>query len=86
MPGAHTVVRDVASSEGYELQSERLRDVRVPVLMLLGGASPPKHVVATNAVAEALPDARIEMLPGQAHIAMHTATQLFLEKVLAFLA
>jgi pimeloyl-ACP methyl ester carboxylesterase len=82
---AHTVVRDVASSETYELRPERLRDVAVPALMLLGGASPPKHIVATNAVGAALPNARIATLPGQAHIAMHTATRLFLDTVLPFL-
>jgi len=82
---AHTVVRDVRGSEAYELQPERLRKITTPTLMLLGSASPPKHVVATNAVAAALPNARIVTLPGQAHIAMHTATPLFLGEVLAFL-
>lgn len=82
---AHTIVREVRSTHFYQLKEERFRDLRVPTLMLLGGASPAKHVVATRAVAAALPCAHIVELPNQAHIAMHLAPQLFLDEVLRFL-
>jgi len=83
---AHTVVREVRGTHFYRLQPERFGDLQVATLMLLGGASPPKHVVATNAVAAALPNAHLVELPGQMHIAMHTAPRLFLDEVLRFLA
>jgi pimeloyl-ACP methyl ester carboxylesterase len=82
---AHTIVREVYGTHYYELRAERFRELRVPVMLLLGGDSPAKHVVATNALAAMLPDARIVELPGQTHIAMHTATQLFAAEVLRFL-
>ncbi len=83
---ARTVVREVRGTHFYQLQPERFRDLQAATLMLLGGASPPKHVVATNAVAAALPNAHLVELPGQMHIAMHTAPRLFLDEVLRFLA
>ena len=83
---AHTVVREVHGTHFYTLRPERFHELHVPTLLLLGGASPAKHVVATNAVAAALPNACVVSLPGQMHIAMHTATRLFLDEVLRFLA
>lgn len=82
---AHTVVRDVSSAQEYELPLERLRELRMPVLMLLGGDSPDKHVVPTTLIAKTLPNAQLVVLPGQTHIAMHAATELFVGEVLRFL-
>ena len=57
----------------------------MPTLLLLGGASPPVFAAATEALAEALPDARVVVLPGQGHAAMDTATDLFTTEVVRFL-
>jgi hypothetical protein len=37
-------------------------------------------------VAEALPNCRIVVMPGQGHVAMNTGTELFTTEVLQFLA
>jgi pimeloyl-ACP methyl ester carboxylesterase len=83
---AHTIVREVRGTHFYRLRPERLRAMAVPTLMLLGGESPRKHQAASPAVAAALPNARLEVLPGQMHIAIHLAPRQFLDAVLPFLA
>ena len=82
---AHAIVREVRGTHFYRLQPGRLREMAVPTLMLLGSDSPRKHQVATPAVAAALPNARLEVLPGQSHIAIHLSPRLFLDAVLPFL-
>jgi len=49
------------------------------------GDSPHFLKAATKAVDDALPNSRTAVLPGQQHIAMYTAPDLFLHEVLAFL-
>jgi len=83
---AHTVLRDVCHAEEYVLRPERLKALTMPVLLLLGGDSPPKHSVTTNLLAEALPNAQLVLLPGQTHIAMHTAARMFVDEVVRFLS
>ena len=56
----------------------------MPVLLLLGSESLPHLQAATEALGAALPDSRIGKLPGQGHVAMDTAPQLFLTRVLEF--
>jgi len=82
---AHTVVRETRCTHFYALEPERFRDVQVPTLLLLGGASSARHVAATTAVASVLSDVRVAVLPGQTHLAVRTAPQLFLDEVLCFL-
>jgi pimeloyl-ACP methyl ester carboxylesterase len=48
--------------------------------------SPSFSKAAIEAVNRALPNSRIVVLPGQQHIAMDTAPDLFVREVLAFLA
>lgn len=81
---AQTVLREVRCTHFYVLEPERFRDIQVPTLLLLGGASSPRHVAATQAVASALPYSRISVLAGQAHVAMRTAPQLFVDEVVSF--
>jgi len=82
---AQTVLREVRCTHFYVLEPERFRDIQVPTLLLLGGASSPRHVAATQAVASALPYSGISVLAGQAHVAMRTAPQLFVDEVVSFL-
>jgi pimeloyl-ACP methyl ester carboxylesterase len=82
---AHTVAREVRASHFYDFRPERFRAIRAPTLLLLGGDSPPKQVRATTMLADAIPNARLVRLPGQTHIAQHTAPRLFLDEVLRFL-
>ena len=83
---AHTIPRELRPTDAYRFDPARFRGMRVPTLLLLGGASPPVFAAATQAVAEALPDARVAVLPGQGHAAMDTGTELCTAEVLRFLA
>jgi pimeloyl-ACP methyl ester carboxylesterase len=83
---AHTIAREIQAVEGYVFDPARFRDLTTPVLLLLGSESPPFLTAATEAVADALPNSRLAILPGQGHLAMHTAPDLFLREVIPFLA
>jgi pimeloyl-ACP methyl ester carboxylesterase len=82
---AHTLPREMRVVEGYVLEPARLRDLETPTLLLLGGDSLPSVKAATEAVDEALPNSRIVVMPGQAHVAMNTGTDLFTTEVMRFL-
>jgi pimeloyl-ACP methyl ester carboxylesterase len=81
----HTLPREVRATEGYVLDPARFRDLETPTLILSGGKSPPFLNAATEAVDEALPNSRIVVMPGQGHVAMDTAPDLFITEVLRFL-
>jgi len=83
--GAASIVRELRAHEHYQFDSGAFRDVRVPVLLLLGGASPPFFEAALAQVQTAPPHARLVVLPGQTHVAIDTAPDLFAREVLAFL-
>jgi pimeloyl-ACP methyl ester carboxylesterase len=55
-------------------------------LLVAGGDSPEFLRRSIEALAAALPTARVEVLAGQQHAAMDTAPQLFADAVLGFLA
>jgi pimeloyl-ACP methyl ester carboxylesterase len=82
---AHTLPRELRSSDAYKFDGKRWREMRVPTLLLLGGDSPEFFHAATNALQDALPDSRVAVLPGQQHTAMNTAPEMFISEVLAFL-
>ena len=54
-------------------------------MFLQGGESPAPFKAAAEAVSGALSDCRVVVMPGQAHAAMDTATELFTDEVLSFL-
>ena len=83
---AHTVAREVRAEESYELDADRFRDVAAPALLLLGGDSPDWAREGTQRIRDALPDARIAVLPGQGHAAIMTAPELVADEVTRFLA
>ena len=62
---APTIVRELRAHQRYELRPEDFRGVKVPTLLLLGGASPPFFRAALDKVATALADTRLVVLPGQ---------------------
>jgi pimeloyl-ACP methyl ester carboxylesterase len=82
---AHTLPREIRAVESYRFEASRFAAMNTPALLLLGGESPPYFRAAIEAIASALPDARTRVLPGQRHVAMDTAPQLFAQEVLAFL-
>jgi pimeloyl-ACP methyl ester carboxylesterase len=82
---APTIFRELTLDRTYRLDSERFANLQVPALLLLGGDSPPSVRQGTDLLAEALPDSRVAILPGQRHIAMDTGPDLFAREVLRFL-
>jgi pimeloyl-ACP methyl ester carboxylesterase len=83
---AHTLPRELRAHEAYRFEPERFKKLNVPTRLLLGGDSPPFFKAAIEAANAALPNSRIVVLPGQQHIAMDTAPDLFVRELLAFLA
>jgi pimeloyl-ACP methyl ester carboxylesterase len=81
---AHTIPREMRASEQYRFDPARFRTLSAPVLLLLGGDSPPFFRAAIDLVHAALPSSRVRVLPGQQHVAINTAPELFLKEVLAF--
>jgi pimeloyl-ACP methyl ester carboxylesterase len=82
---APTIPRELelGRSETYDL--EKFGTLQVPTLLLAGGESPAFMRRATEALDSALPNSRVVVLPGQQHVAMDLAPELFVQKVLDFL-
>jgi len=82
---AHTLPRELRAHEQYRFKAERFHGLKTPTLLLAGGDSPDFFKAAIATVNAALPNSRVVVLPGQQHIAMDTAPELFVREVLAFL-
>lgn len=80
-----TIPRELAIDRSYQFESHKFTGLNIPVMLILGGDSPPLFRNAINAVHEALPQSCITILPGQQHIAIDTAPELFTREVLHFL-
>jgi pimeloyl-ACP methyl ester carboxylesterase len=81
---ARASLGDLRALAVHEFKCERFRDVTCPVLLQIGSTSP-RQLYVTDALAAVLPNARVEVLPGQAHEAMTTAPELYAESVTKFL-
>jgi pimeloyl-ACP methyl ester carboxylesterase len=86
LSNAPTIPRELRADAGYWFAPERFRSLRTPTLFLVGGDSPGREQRNAEAVAAALPDARVVALPGQQHLAMYTAPDVFVSEVVRFLA
>jgi pimeloyl-ACP methyl ester carboxylesterase len=84
LAAAHTLVREFADGD-YVLVPQRFRSMKTPTLLLMGGDSPPFLKKATETLAKVLPNCRVAEMPGQQHIAMTTAPDLFCREVISFL-
>ena len=82
---APTIPRELQVERTYSFVPERYAELRVPTMILLGGDSPPVFREAVEALDSALPTSSVVVLPGQQHVAMDTAPDLFLREVLSFL-
>lgn len=78
--------REVRAEDAYTFRPERFAGVECPTLLLVGEQSPPGMRATVEAISRALPDCRIEELPGQEHIAHLVAPELLAHKVLDFLS
>jgi Predicted hydrolases or acyltransferases (alpha/beta hydrolase superfamily) len=81
---AHTIPREFAD-EDYVLDPRRFERLSVPTLLLQGEKSPDFLKAATKAVHAVVPRSRIVVMPGQQHIAMRTAPEMFAHLVVEFL-
>jgi pimeloyl-ACP methyl ester carboxylesterase len=81
---AHTLAREQRAEERYRFQPERFADLRIPVLLLLGSDSPGYFRTALERLGTALPNSRLVVMPGQQHIAMITAPELFARVIVDF--
>jgi pimeloyl-ACP methyl ester carboxylesterase len=75
---------DIKALTRYNFDSDRFRELCIPVLLQIGTESP-RHLYITDAIAAILPDVRIEELVDQAHEGMTTAPDLYAEAVSRFL-
>jgi pimeloyl-ACP methyl ester carboxylesterase len=83
---APTIPRELTIERGYRFQPERFAQFSIPTLLLLGGDSPPLFRQTIDMISAALPTSRIVVMPGQQHVAMDTAPELFLKEVIGFLS
>ena len=82
---AHTAIREERARKGYVFDATRFDGVTTPTLLVAGSESAPFLRDATAVLDDALPNSRIAVLDGQAHAAMNTAPELFVDEVLGFI-
>lgn len=81
---AEATLGDLRALARYDFKAERFGGLRMPVLLQIGTESP-RGLYVTDALAAALPDVRVEELPGQAHEGMTTAPDMYARAVSRFL-
>ena len=81
---AWTIPRELEVQRKYEFEVTRFRSLQAPTLLLVGGESPRRVRHDAEAVAGALPNARVSSMAGQEHIAMYTAPDAFIEEIVRF--
>ncbi|MGH9371886.1 MAG: alpha/beta fold hydrolase [Vicinamibacterales bacterium] len=75
-----TLAPTIPREESYRFQADRFAAFRTPTLLLLGGDGPQDFRQMIGMLDAALPNSRIAVMPGQRHVAMDTAPELFLER------
>jgi pimeloyl-ACP methyl ester carboxylesterase len=84
LAAAHTVPREIRAIRTIAFDPHALAGIDVPTLLLAGSESR-GWAQGAPAVAAALPEARLAILPGQGHAADIVVPERFAEPVLAFL-
>lgn len=82
---AHTIVREARALESYRYDFARIAALTVPTLVLAGGDSPAGVRQICDRIVDALPNGRLAVMPGQQHVAIDTAPELFSRLVVEFL-
>ena len=82
---AGTVPRELRAFGEHAFDPATAARIDVPVLLLVGENSPDEIKADPEIVAAALPDARVRVLAGQAHLAHLTAPEIFADEVWSFL-
>jgi hypothetical protein len=81
---AQATLGDLRALVSHDFDPARFRTFRSPVLLQIGEHGPREPYVAAASTAE-LPDARVEILAGQAHEGMTTAPDAYAVSVTRFL-
>lgn len=81
---AHTIPREMIASDLYRLDSDKIRVLDVPTLLLKGGDSPEIFTKPIDILGGILPKNNVTTMNGEQHIAMVTNPNLFGQKVLEF--
>jgi pimeloyl-ACP methyl ester carboxylesterase len=81
---AANVITELASFDRYRFDPAAFLNLRVPTLMLLGGASPAFMKEQTELINAALPNSRIMVLEGQRHTAFRAVPDMFATVVTNF--
>jgi pimeloyl-ACP methyl ester carboxylesterase len=82
---APTIPLELMIDRTYRWSPAKFAGAEVPTMLLLGGDSPAFARQAVETVHAALPTSQVVVLPGQQHIAMDTAPELFVREVERFL-
>jgi pimeloyl-ACP methyl ester carboxylesterase len=82
---AHTIPREIRTEHDVRWDPDVAARITVPVMLVVGGESPDTMRGDPETVAAGLPDARIEVIPGQGHVADVLAPSTFAGILLAFL-
>jgi pimeloyl-ACP methyl ester carboxylesterase len=85
MAAAHTISRELRSSDAYGADPNALKAITAPTLFLLGSESLASFKTTTETLHALLANSQIKILPGQQHSAMLTAPDLFAKEVFRFL-
>ncbi|TVQ05817.1 MAG: alpha/beta hydrolase [Balneolaceae bacterium] len=81
---AHTLLRETVTPTRFTFDPGQFADMTTPTLLLTGSESPAFFKEVTRAVHDMLPNSRIESFQGHGHVAMNSAPDLFVEKIVAF--
>jgi len=82
---AHTVTRELRAMADALLDPEQAATITVPTLLLTGSESSDLSTTDIAAMTGALPDARVEVIEGQRHVADVMAPADFARRVVGFL-
>lgn len=82
LDAVHTLVREGIAANAW--RPLHLAELRMPLRILFGSVSPPWLQAAARAAHRAAPASSLVELPGQAHGAMDTAPQMFVDQVTRF--
>ena len=81
---ARTIPREARAAESYRLPADKAGKLLTPVLLLLGGDSPPSASRVNAMLEMALPNVRTVVMQGQQHIASRTGPDLLAGAILDF--
>ncbi|HSR19850.1 MAG TPA: alpha/beta hydrolase [Anaerolineales bacterium] len=85
LASAHTLSREMRAHDQYAFVPERFRSMKIPTLLLVGGNSSASILGGANSLASVLQNCRVHVLPGQQHVAMLTAPEMFVDAVARFM-